>query len=450
MPHETPTTPADHVWESPFDDCITTREAATARDTKTRIDELRLDYKEALHDDMRIEENGGSSEDMVIAKEWLKELLDTEMAKAENGGKPDEAVLAFYREKIEEQSRERLISRAASFDKNAADKVLLTLEQAQVQSLDECIAPPFTGETRPVHWVIPDWLECGSVTLFAGKGGTGKSRVALQTAVQLALGGGRPVFGDIAPLFVTTKQVRTLYLSWEDDAEEYHRRLASQIKPETPPTEATAKTLDIINDCIRFVDLRERGPLWAPWAGGSKHTDTICEKTPLFDYVAEAATEHKAKLIVVDTVAAAFQGNENNRALVRQFVTALSVLSNQLDASVLLISHPSKSSDVSGSTDWENGCRAVWNLERKDDVLQLIHRKANHAPIQNDVYLAAEHYPYHAIEKPVVEQKAAHSAPKICKGYEGYTCDVEVEGRAHRCAQCKEKSDRVRWKNRGG
>ena len=408
---------------------------------------LREDYKMQVRDDLELEENSEGefkASDGISVREWLAELLQTEMQRVQDGLPPREAVLAFYREKIEERSHETLVQQAARFERKAAEKVLLTLEQAQNASLDSCLAPPFTGEIKPVKWIIPNWLENGTVTLLAGKGGVGKSRLALQTAVQLALGGGRCIFGDGAPLFRTARQVKTLYLSWEDDVGEYHRRLASQIHPETPPTPETAQTLDIINQCIRFADLRERGPLWAPWEGGSKHTDTVCEQTPLFKHIAESAAEHGAELIVVDTVAAAFQGNENNRALVRQFVTALSVLANNLNASVLLISHPSKSSDVSGSTDWENGCRAVWNLQRHDDGLLLVHRKANHAPIQEDIYLAGQHYPYHAENISVKRTEIASTGTKMCKGYEGYTCDMELAGRAERCPECKHKHNHIK------
>lgn len=376
--------------------------------------------------------------------DWLNGILDTEMYRKSKGLPPHEGVLAFIKELAQEKKTDTLTHQAASLNPRAMEELLAEFEQPYTESLAQQIAPPFTGTTVPVKWVIPDWLELGTVTLLAGKGGVGKSRLALQTAVQLALGGGRYILGDGAPLFRTAKQARTLYLSWEDDGHEYHRRLAAHINPGSAPDANTTATMKLVDDCIHFADLRERGPLWEPHKGGGGHIATKGEETNLFKQVAEYAAEYQTGLVVVDTVAAAYLGDENIRTLVRSFVTALSVLANQTGAAILLVTHPSKSSDVSGSTDWENACRTVWQLQREGDGLLLVHRKANHAPIQDSIYLDGQHYPYHASEMPEKLTESGQGAIKLCKGYMDYTCDVEVAGRVQRCPDCKSKHDHWR------
>ena len=66
---------------------------------------------------------------------------------------------------------------------------------------------------------------------------------------------------------------------------------------------------------------------------------------------------------MLDSVAAIYSANENDRAEVRGFLSALARRAYEGDRSVLLLVHPPKSgSDYSGSTDWLAGVRALWTL----------------------------------------------------------------------------------------
>ena len=44
------------------------------------------------------------------------------------------------------------------------------------------------GPPPPRRWLVKDWLPAGRVTLLAGQGGIGKSRLALQLAAGIAIG----------------------------------------------------------------------------------------------------------------------------------------------------------------------------------------------------------------------------------------------------------------------
>ena len=67
--------------------------------------------------------------------------------------------------------------------------------------------------------------------------------------------------------------------------------------------------------------------------------------------------------MVLDSVAAIYSANENDRAEVRGFLSALARWAYEGDRSVLLLADPPKSgSDYSGSTDWLAGVRALWTL----------------------------------------------------------------------------------------
>ena len=66
---------------------------------------------------------------------------------------------------------------------------------------------------------------------------------------------------------------------------------------------------------------------------------------------------------MIDPTAGAYALNENDRALVRGFLSHWDLWARATGCSVLLISHPPKSdADYSGSTDWHAASRAVWTL----------------------------------------------------------------------------------------
>ncbi len=77
-----------------------------------------------------------------------------------------------------------------------------------------------------------------------------------------------------------------------------------------------------------------------------------------------------ARLLILDPLAAVFGGSENDRAAVREFVSALDRWGREHRCAILLIAHPPKPASgapaprYSGSTDWRNAARTVWTLER--------------------------------------------------------------------------------------
>ena len=94
--------------------------------------------------------------------------------------------------------------------------------------------------------------------------------------------------------------------------------------------------------------------------------------TPRFVQLREHALDIGAKLVVIDTAATTFGGNEIDRAQVTQFVgTYLTRLAQDIDGAVLLNAHPSVSGlangDLrSGSTAWNNSCRSRWAMTRPE------------------------------------------------------------------------------------
>jgi RecA-family ATPase len=95
-------------------------------------------------------------------------------------------------------------------------------------------------------------------------------------------------------------------------------------------------------------------------------------RTPLFEALRAAAAAVRPTLIVVDSIAATFGGNQNDRVHARTFVGLFRQLAREIDCAVLLLDHPSLSgmtngSGRSGSMDWRNAVRAFMYLRPTDN-----------------------------------------------------------------------------------
>ncbi|MDQ2764618.1 MAG: AAA family ATPase [Pseudomonadota bacterium] len=230
------------------------------------------------------------------------------------------------------------------------------------------------------QWITEDWLPIGCVTANYGDGGVGKTLLAHQLMTATALGVpwcGREVM-----------QCRSLALFCEDDEAELHRRQAAI--------------------CAAYgASMADLEPLrWISGVGEDCAIMTFAQDggactTPLYDAIKQAALDHGARLVVLDTAADLFAGNENDRHQVRRFIGQLNRLAIDLNGAVLLNAHPSRSGLASGnldggSTAWSNSVRSRWSLARPvaDDHAEpdnnariLTRRKANYAAIGDDIRL---------------------------------------------------------------
>ncbi len=250
------------------------------------------------------------------------------------------------------------------------------------------IVDPRSLAEKPVperRWIIRDWLPFGYTTALYGDGGTGKTLLAQQLMTSCATG--------VRWLGMPTMQCPVFGLFCEDDEDELHRRQ------------------DAINASsgLNFSDLENMR-----WVSGVGADNLLVSfdyegviRLPRFDELTRAALDFKAKLVVIDTAADTFGGNENDRSQVRQYVGAgLNRLARALDdgngGAVLLNAHPSRSGmsfagdGDGGSTAWSNTVRSRWSLVRpKDeegatadsDERILSRKKANYAAIGTEVRL---------------------------------------------------------------
>ncbi len=241
--------------------------------------------------------------------------------------------------------------------------------------------PRFEGIPVPDRrWIVPHWLPVRVVTLCYADGGIGKTLLGLQLMASTALSSrwcGIPV-----------TPCNSIGLFSEDDATELHIRMDAIRQHHgvswadlgnMHPVDATGQD----NVLVRF------------------QSDGTMVTTARFAQLRDEALDIKARLVVIDTAATCFSGNESDRGQVTQFVgNALTKLAQDIDGAVLLNAHPSlsglASGDLrSGSTAWNNSCRSRWGLARPEDaegkpILDsperiLTRRKANAASTGDEI-----------------------------------------------------------------
>lgn len=228
-------------------------------------------------------------------------------------------------------------------------------------------------EAPPREWIVKDLIPRDTVTLFSGDGGTGKSLLALQLAVAVA-SGGQWIGMDV-------KHGTAVFLSAEDDHDELHRRLSDVTLSEGLDLEA----LDTLHMC----SLAGEDALLAILNGGA------LVATQLYAEIDAFLATAGPSLVVLDTSADLYGGDEINRTQVRHFVGMLRHLAIKYRCAVVLLSHPSvagmlSGSGLSGSTAWNNSVRSRIYLERiksegggEDDTnaRRMSNKKANYGPM---------------------------------------------------------------------
>lgn len=207
------------------------------------------------------------------------------------------------------------------------------------------------------RWHVRDLLPAGTVALLSGDGGVGKSLLALQLAAATASGG--PWVGQ------ECQTGGALVLAAEDDLDELHRRLAAICAAE-------------------MIDLRDLTDLRiAPLAGQNallaevKTNRNRVEATELWQELRAQVETHRPALVVLDTLADLFGGDENVRTMAQQFVAQLRSLCVDFGSTVLLLAHPSLTgistgTGTSGSTAWSNSVRSRLYLKKGSGDLRLL------------------------------------------------------------------------------
>lgn len=201
----------------------------------------------------------------------------------------------------------------------------------------------------PREWHVDGLIPANQVTMLGGDGGVGKSLLALQLAVASAAGkkwiGHHPAQGP------------AMYISAEDDRDEMHRRVSD-----------IAVSQGLQMESLGNLILRSLAGEDALLAVADSRQGTL-QTTPLLSELDQALGDYGIKSLYLDTLADFHSGQENDRAVARQFIGILRGLSLRHKCPIILLAHPSltgmsSGSGLSGSTAWNNSVRSRLYVER--------------------------------------------------------------------------------------
>lgn len=252
------------------------------------------------------------------------------------------------------ENPERLIERIFDADLDEDDGEPETRPAVDFKSTLNAIDPAdWEGLPVPVRqWIIKNWIPLLKVTLLYGDGGTGKTLLALMLAVAVALG------HDF--LGMKVEQGRVFAVLGENDETDTHIALADICRH-------YGVALDDLRGRARIASRSGFDNILMHFNKGTgKHSE-------LFNKLLAEVTAFDADLIILETAADLFGGNENIRGEVRQFVAGCcEALAKQANAAVVLCAHPSvtglRSGDgTAGSTAWSNSARSRLYLRRNID-----------------------------------------------------------------------------------
>ena len=193
---------------------------------------------------------------------------------------------------------------------------------------------------KPRQWLVRDWIPAGYITGLYGKGGGGKTTLAMQLCASSSL----PSNGQWLGMEVW--QAKPLGVFCEDDEDEIERRL-----------HAIARGYGRPLDDFRAFD----------WLGRYGEDNLLVvrsrsglETTAFYDQLKEQIADTKRDLVAIDGIVEVCGININDPAEVSYTLGRIAALGQATKATILLLGHPNKAgtSEFSGCATWENKPRA--------------------------------------------------------------------------------------------
>lgn len=237
---------------------------------------------------------------------------------------------------------------------------LQVLETIDLEGIATAVlpAPPFV-----IDGLVPRRV----VTLVGGHGGAGKSILGLTWCAHVAAGAMTWAGHRI-------EDGRALFVSLEDPADVVRYRLRNIL-------DAYGLDAAKVSRRLRAVDGTAGDGVIA------QEQNDLGVRRLVFTSVLEEVRELAigTRLIVVDNASDAFDGNENDRRLVRAFMRGLADLAREHDAGVVLLAHIDKQAarhggngnTFSGSTAWHNSARSRLALIDDNGAITLTPEKLN-------------------------------------------------------------------------
>ena len=196
-------------------------------------------------------------------------------------------------------------------------------------------------------WLAHGRIPADDLTLFTGNGGSGKTETAVGLCISVA-----QRLGDW--LGCVVEEGCVLFLSCEEPEENIRDRICR-----------ICKHRGIDPDTITYLHFHFPD-LESTWLATTDRTGHITN-TPLMLQLEKWIAEHRPRLVVIDSIAAVFDGEAIARRQVRAFLAMLRKIAREHGVAIVLLDHHSvrgmaDGSGTANSVDWRNSVRAMLHL----------------------------------------------------------------------------------------
>ena len=205
---------------------------------------------------------------------------------------------------------------------------------AELESLEDI-------DVVPQQWLLPPFLPVGTLTVYAGYGGTGKTLFALWQCAKLTTGLSDGDFRD--------EPVDVIYIGREDG-------------PAALKAHAVAAGIDLKH----FHVLRT-------YDDATGHDVEQSFRLPDdLDVLEDKVHASGAKLVIIDPPESCIDGKLNDMRTVRRALDPLAEFSSRLNVGVLLIGHMSTSGRLTGSEGFRDIVRSKVDFARDEDAGDVV------------------------------------------------------------------------------
>lgn len=264
------------------------------------------------------------------------------------------------------------------------------LEQAEAAAVELVPLAPVPADLGPRPWLAEGLLMDGHVTMITGRGGEGKSLLALQIGVMVA--------ARVPHAWWEARERRNvLLLNAEDDLDEQRRRLLAACEVMGADPRLLENRLFALGS--KRLELVQRDP-----------EDGAIKTTPLHERLVQLIEQHSIGLVVIDPLVEAHVNlEENSNSDMKELVIKLRALARARRVPILIVHHSRKGSSddqdaARGASALVNACRVVVTMERmtKDEhdefrpplsrerYVRVVGAKANYSGRVGDRWLEIE------------------------------------------------------------
>jgi len=201
------------------------------------------------------------------------------------------------------------------------------------------------AEPEPLDWAVENTFLTETVGLVSGNGGAGKSTLMMQLATSATLG--------LPWLGLAVKPGRALMLACEDD-----RRII-RLRQRWINRALGYEMADVLDAGLDIIPRAGRDNILMEPERFSRKM----QRTALMDKLILRCRRTGIQLVIIDTVAKTFAGQNFDERMVTQFLDEMQRLAELIRGVVLLTQHPSMSGRRSGTGEagtvqWEAGVRS--------------------------------------------------------------------------------------------